>query len=119
MTRSASRTAVALCLAALATGVPRARVERAATACACHHAGATPCTCARGAQRISGRSHCVSPCCKVPESARPPQAAPEPLALAARAAPLPPPAGRTASPETPASAVDRAHEPETPPPRPA
>jgi hypothetical protein len=117
MTRPASRAALALCLAALATGVPRVHAERTLTACACHHAGA--CSCARGSHGagLANRARCVSPCCRIPETARAPQGAPDPFVLTARAAPLPPPARRPSFPAPPASAVDREREPETPPPR--
>jgi hypothetical protein len=119
MKRTAARTAVALCLAVLATGVPRASAERTVAACACHHAGGGACSCAARSHGagLTGRARCVSPCCRVPETARAPQGGPEPFLLAARAAPLPPPARRPSFLPTPASALDREREPETPPPR--
>ena len=119
MTRPASRAALALCLAALATGVPRVGADRTPTACACHHAGAGACSCAARSHRagLTGRARCVSPCCRVPETARAPQAGPEPFVLTARAAPLPPPPRRPSFPLLPSSALDREREPETPPPR--
>lgn len=119
MKRTAARTAVALCLAALATGVPRASADRTTTACACHHAGAGACSCASRSHRsnLTGRARCVSPCCRVPETARAQQAGPEPFLAAVRVAPLPPPPRGPSFPATPASALDREREPETPPPR--